>query len=195
MTEQWYGLIAEGDKDVAVYVELIHKICGSSTIIVAHAAGGREKMYQKLPGFLRNLQYADPQGKAVEKVLVVCDADGKNPRMVEEKLQGRISNLEFRFALGIGIHVVVQEMDTWLLADIDAINRVSTSRGGKSVQPVRDPLEQIQDSKATLQILLSEARLNYTPEVCRLIAGETDLATLRRRCPSFGEFERKALDP
>jgi hypothetical protein len=195
MTEQSYGLIAEGDKDVAVYVELIRKICGSSAKVVSHAAGGREKLYQKLPGFLRNLEYAGPQGKAVEKALVVRDADGKNPRMVEEKLQGKISNCQFRFAFGIGIHVVVQKMDTWLLADVDAINRVSTSRGGKSVQAVRDPLEQIQDSKATLQNLLSEARLNYTPEVCRLIAGETDLTTLRRRCPSFGEFERKALDP
>ncbi|HYK92164.1 MAG TPA: DUF4276 family protein [Acidobacteriota bacterium] len=127
--------------------------------------------------------------------MVVRDADGKDARIIEEKLRGRISNRSFRFALGIGIHIVVQEMDTWLLADTDAINRVAASRGGRSVQPIRDPLEQIQDPKATLQTLLSEARLNYTPEVCRLIAAETDLAILRKRCRSFGEFEKKVLDP
>ncbi len=46
MSEQSYGLIAEGDYDVAVYAELIHRICGSNLTVVSHAAGGREKLFQ-----------------------------------------------------------------------------------------------------------------------------------------------------
>jgi hypothetical protein len=195
MSDRSYGLITEGDKDIAAYQELIAKICGSVLFIVSQRTGGREKLFQNLPGFLSKLEHANPVGEAVDKALVIRDADGKEPRSVEEKLRGRIKNRSHRFALGIGIHIVLQQMDTWLLADTEAINRVAASRGGRHVKPVRDPLEQIQNPKVTLQTLLSEARLNYTPEVCRLIAAETDLVILRRRCPSFQEFERKVLDP
>jgi hypothetical protein len=141
------------------------------------------------------LEHCGPIGEAVDKALVIRDADGKDPSTIEQKIKERIGNRPFRFALGIGIHVVVQEMDTWLLADTDAINRVAASRGGKPVRLIPDSLEQIQDPKARLQILLGKASLNYTPEVCRLIAKETDLATLRKRCPSFRQFETKVLDP
>ncbi len=195
MSDRCYGLIGEGDKDIAVYRELIIKICGSTTNVATRSAGGRERLFLNLSALLRTLEHAHPIGKAVDKALVVRDADGRNPQSIEKRLRDRICNRSFHFTLGIGIHVVVQEMDTWLLADTDAINKVSASLGGRRIQPVRDALEQIQDPKAAFQTLLSEARLNYTPEVCRLIAAETDLAVLRRRCPSFVEFERKTLDP
>ncbi len=86
MSDRSYGLITEGDKDIAAYQELIAKICGSVLCIVSQRAGGREKLFQNLPGFLSKLEHANPVGEAVDKALVIRDADGKDPRSVEEKL-------------------------------------------------------------------------------------------------------------
>jgi hypothetical protein len=86
-------------------------------------------------------------------------------------------------------------METWLLADPNAIDKVAVARGGKKVSRVPDPLEEIQNPKERLMAKLTQSGLNYTAEVCREIAKETDLITLRRRCPSFAAFEEKVLDP
>ncbi|HYK92165.1 MAG TPA: hypothetical protein VE398_25610 [Acidobacteriota bacterium] len=53
MSDRSYGLITEGDKDIAVYQELIAKICDFGLNVVSQNAGGREKLFQNLSGFLR----------------------------------------------------------------------------------------------------------------------------------------------
>lgn len=63
------------------------------------------------------------------------------------------------------------------------------------VPRVPDQLENLQDPKDTFISLLSRARLDYTPAVCREIAKESDLTKLRVRCPSFAAFEQKVIDP
>jgi len=190
-----YGVIVEGQFDVGVYEELIRKICPEAHDIKARDAGGRAQLMKKFPSLLRSLEHVTQQGGPVDKALVIRDADCKDAASIEIKMKESTSRRRFSFPGGIGFHAVKQEMETWLLADPEAINRVATHRGGKAIPRIPDPLEDLRDPKEKLMTLLSRSGLNYTAQVCREIAREADLAMLRMRCPAFTAFEQKVIDP
>jgi hypothetical protein len=190
-----YGVIVEGQFDVGVYEEFIRKICPEARDIRPRIAGGCAQLMKKFPSLLRSLEHVTQQGGPVEKALVIRDADCRDTAAVEAKMQKSASQGSFSFPGSVGFHAVKQEMETWLLADPEAINRVAASRGGKATPRIPDPLEDLQDPKEKLMDALSRSGLNYTPAVCREIAKETDLTKLRIRCPSFATFEQKVIDP
>jgi len=176
-----------------VYDELIRKICGSEVHVVARVAGDRVQLMRKLRGLLRSLEHANPVGGPVEKALAIRDADGKSVAGLENAMRDSVAGQALPF--GVEVHAVRQEMEAWLLADPVAINRVAVARGGRPVSStVKDP-EDILSPSAKFREVLSSAGLNYTAQVCREIAREIDLATLRARCPTFRVFEKKVLDP
>jgi len=90
--------------------------------------------------------------------------------------------------------IIVQEMEAWLLADEEAISRVTQSRSGRLARRVNDPLESLEQPKETLHRILSEARVAYTDGVAGEIAKESDLDRIEYRCPTFGEFHRAVID-
>jgi hypothetical protein len=85
-------------------------------------------------------------------------------------------------------------METWLLADANAVSSIAQSKGGRRIPETQGTLEEILNPKQKLTEVLSRAGLNYLPNVCGEIARETRLNVLRYRCPSFISFERKVLD-
>jgi len=190
-----YGLVVEGYFDREVYEEFIGKICARKVEVIVRVAGDCAQLMRKLPSLLRSLEHATSPGSPVDKMLAIRDADFRDVATLEGKMRNSISGRSFKSPQPIGLHAVKQEMETWLLADTDAINAVATARGGNAVSRVADPLEDIQHPKEKLQVLLGRARLNYTAQVCREIARATDLAKLRVRCPSFNVFEQKVIDP
>jgi hypothetical protein len=190
-----YGVVVEGSFDIGVYTELIKKICPEACDIKFRVAGDRVQLMRKFPSLLRILEHASEQGGPVEKALVIRDADYKDVAAIEAKMRDSASRRTYSFPMGVGLHVVKQEMETWLLSDPEAIRRVALARGGKPSPRVPDPLEDFQDAKERLMSVLSRSGLNYTAEVCREIAQATDLNTLRLRCPSFSVFEEKVRDP
>jgi len=192
---QSYGIVVEGDYDGGVFVEIIKKICPEADDTRVLQAGGSAQVMKKFPGLLRGLEHVTRQGGPVEKALVIRDADCKDPAEIEAKMQKSAEGRRFSFPAGVSFHVVKQEMETWLLADADAINRVAESRCKRPIARVLDRLEELQDAKGKLMATLSQSGLNYTAAVCREIAKEIDLAKLRTRCPSFQAFEQKVLDP
>lgn len=190
-----YGIVVEGFKDVGVYSELIRKVLGIEVQVVDRVAGDRAQLMKRFPGQLRSLEHVAPHGGPADKALVIRDADRKGVSALESEMHGKIEGRWYPFPNGVSVHAVREEMETWLLADPSAVSLVATRRGGRSVRGVRGPLENVQQPAARFQEMLSEARLNYTPEVCREIASEINLATLRTACPSFAAFEQKVLDP
>jgi len=192
---QSYGIVVEGEDDGGVFEEIIGKICPEAHDTRVRIAGGRVQVMKKFVGLLRGLEHVTSQGGPVQKALVIRDADCKDPAVIEAQMKTSAVGHPFSFPAGVSFHVVKQEMETWLLADPDAINRVAASRCKRSVPRVPDPLEGIQDAKGKLMAVLSQAGLNYTAAVCREIAKEIDLTKLRTRCPSFQAFEQKVLDP
>jgi hypothetical protein len=190
-----YGLIVEGQFDAGVYEELIRKICPEVNDIRVRIAGDRAQIMKKFASLLRTMEHITAQGGPVDKALVIRDADCLDAAKIEAEMHKSASRQGFAFPEGIGFHAVKQEMETWLLADPNAINRVAALRSGRPVPRVPDPLECIQDAKEKLMATLSRSGLNYTSAVCNEIARETDLAILRIRCPSFQVFEQKVTDP
>lgn len=192
MSELVIGLIVEGHYDSAVLETLARRDAQSPVTPSVFVCGGKAKLKQKLRGYPR---YFEDVGNPVDKALVVCDADQKPPDEVRASLSQEIRNRASWPADKLHICVVRQEIETWLLADENAINSIAAGRGGQDrVTRVPGELESITDPKQRLHHLLSKVGLPATPEVYKQIAANVDLETLRQRCPSFREFEQAVRD-
>jgi Domain of unknown function (DUF4276) len=183
-----FGLVVEGEYDVAVFGELVRRICPAATIARAIHAGGSPLM-KKFPVYLKALQYVTPEGP-VGRALVIRDSNGKDPQEVERVMQSRIAGYTYNFPHGFALHAVRQETETWLLADAHAISVIAD---GRPVAPVGGELEALTDPKERLHKVLSDAGLNATPATYARITRELDLDVLRARCPGFLIFEQKVL--
>ena len=192
MPDPSYGLIVEGRYDGPVFVELVSKLIPAAEILPARVCDGITNLKKQFPGWLRDLERAK-QGDPVDKAFVIRDSGGRNPAALEQELAKRIEGHTFAFPRGIEFCVVVRAMETWLLADEEAINAVASSRSGRSVRRVQEELEHIVDPKDRLRRLLKQAKLDYTPEVCREIARRARIDRLQYRCPSFLSFEKKVI--
>jgi uncharacterized protein DUF4276 len=188
------GIVVEGPYDSPFYEVIIKRICPAITSVVSREAGNKAMLMNRLPGLLRSLQYASAAGGPVRRVIAIRDTDGKDPAAVEADMLQRLSGQAFVFPRGVMCHATHQEMETWLLADINAINRTAqillgTTRRTAS-RPAGSP-EAVVNAKEKLQDILTDVGLLYDAATCTLIAQEIDLAVLRAYCPSFRRFEPK----
>jgi hypothetical protein len=190
-----YGIIVEGVFDHAVFRELICKIRGEILPVRPRVSGGVPNLKKNFPALLDDLEHAH-NGNPVELVLVIRDSDGGDPQTLEGDLAGRIANREFAFRYGVRFYSVVQEMETLLLADAGAINRVAEARNvlRQAVSRPAKDLESIPNPKDYLVDLLTLTGLQYTAQVCREIAIQADLDLVRRYCPSFENFISKVAE-
>jgi hypothetical protein len=164
-----YGLIVEGAYDEGVFCELVRKTVTSEGAVIVRVCDGVAALRKQFPAYLRDLEHV-LQGRPVDKALVIRDWAGPDPISEEQRMSQVIQGRQFAFPQGIHFCCVRQEMETWLLADIGAINALAHERGGRNVAPVSGQLEEIVHPKERLMRVLSEARLPYDAAVCREIA-------------------------
>ncbi len=188
-----YGLIIEGPYDESFYKALIPRICGMSLSFETRLGRGLPGLMEKFPALLRTLEKVR-EGRPVDKALVIRDSDRKDPLAAREEMARRIEGKNFAFPHGVQLCVVRRTMETWLLADINAINTVAVSRGGRKVSEIKGNVEEIDDPKARLRSVLSKAGTEYTAIVCGDIASNIKIDTLEYRCPSFRSFKQSVLD-
>lgn len=82
-------------------------------------------------------------------------------------------------------------VETWLLADEQAVSRVALSRGRtRSIKAINKRLEEIMDPKPLFLAMLSEAALPADDKVYKEIASAADLDRISERCPRFAEFRK-----
>lgn len=193
MDESSYGLIVEGPYDEAVFPELVRKIASQQAEVVVRVCGGAPQLMKHFPSFLRDLEHVR-QGKPVDKAVVIRDWRGPDAATIEREMARRVQGRRFGFPRAVQFCAVRQEMEAWLLADVNAINDVARERRGRTVPPIQQDIEQIGNPKEMLMRLLLQAKLPYDPEVCREIAHRADVETLKSRCPSFRSFETKVTD-
>lgn len=189
-----YGIIVEGVKggyDEAALVELIKKCLSDNIKIVSRPCDGKDRLMKKFPGFLEEFRYIK-QGSSVNKALVIRDADSKNPEDLKENMRSKITQRTYPFE--VKFVIIVQELETWLLADENAISKVTQARSGKTVSKINENLESILNPKERLQNILSMAGVPYTPAVAQEIAKELDIPTIEYRCPRFKEFRQAVID-
>jgi hypothetical protein len=189
-----YGIVVEGPYDVAILRELIPRILGRDVPVISRPCYGKDNLLKNLLIHLETLDYA-AEGRAVEKALVIRDSGGKDPKIIEEELTRKVQERRWGFSHGVHICIIRREVETWLLADVaEGVNAVAKKRGGRTVAEVQGTLEEIEYAKERLRQLLSDAKLEYTEQVCAEIARSLRLDTLSYRCPSFRTFKQRVVD-
>lgn len=188
-----YGLIVEGPYDKAFYAALIPRVCSAALHLTVRVCNGVSNLMKQFPALLADFEHTR-HGRPVDKALVVRDSRGPDAHGALRRMQDKIKMRAYSFPRGVQLCVVFREMETWLLADANALNAIASSRGGRNVSDVKGSPEDIQDPKTRLRSLLSEARIEYTPQVCAEIAASLSIDALAARCPSFRTFKQKVLD-
>jgi len=188
------GIVVEGPDDTAVYRVLIKRIDRGIERVHSRECTGRQRLKNKfvhlLDEFARN-----PAAFDIRKVLVIRDSDCQDPKPIEEELQDIFARSDLRPTFGVSFHATKCKVESWLLADEDAINSVSRSRGGPGgIQRVGADLETFREADQIYRRTLSLAGLQDTDAVMKEIALQARLETIAERCPRFRDFVRKVSD-
>ncbi|MBI5968627.1 MAG: DUF4276 family protein [Deltaproteobacteria bacterium] len=186
-----YGIVIEGQYDEVALTEIIKKCFSMEVEIIPRKCGGKDKLITRFPAYLESFRY-EKKGSHVDKAIVIRDAHGEDPEKIKEIMRGKIEKRNYPFK--VKFIIIAQELEAWLLADEEAISRVTVDRSGKPVPRVNESLESIPQPKQTLHKILGEARVAYTDGVAREIAKESDLDKIEYRCPRFREFRQTVID-
>ena len=186
MSASSYGIIVEGTYDSAAYDAIIGKLSPGIPIKTI-ACGGKSDLMKKFPGLLKAFEFEIAE-RPIDMAVVILDADGKKPEEVEEQMAAKIDVRDYPFALGVQFFVVPQALESWLLADVKALDAVSQRRSGRRVTRSCDSPEALLRPKEWLRQLLTDHKLDYTSGLAREIAQEIDLNTLSDRRPRFRAF-------
>jgi hypothetical protein len=124
--------------------------------------------------------------------MVIIDSDCSDSSAWEAQLTQIFEQSRFVPNFPVHFHATKCEIETWLLADENAVNQASQRRGkNKKVRAVTIQLESHRDAKELFQKILSEAGLPADPQVYKEIACLADIARIAARCPHFHQFVEK----
>jgi len=182
-----FGIVVEGPRDSAVYPAIIRKIRPDVEQVVPRPCGGVPALPKKFVGWLKHFQYQH----RIDKALVIRDSGGKDPQANEADLNDRLNQSGFKPRFPVHFYATRCMVETWLLADEQAVSMVALARGRRSsVKPVNKRLEEIMDPKPLLLEMLSQARLPADDKVYEEIASAADLDKIAERCPYFADFRK-----
>ena len=178
-----YGILGEDDSDVATLRTLVRRLAQDESLpIRGKGYGGSGEMLRKgskqLDLFKRLY--------SCERFIVCHDADGPDPEPKRTLITERIVKPS-GITDACCILVPVQELEAWILADIEcAVNLFSSWRPA----PIQNP-EKIVSPKEYLEKLSrdSKQRPRYSHAVHNeKMAKHLDLDKVRRKCPAFSEL-------
>ena len=174
-----YGILGENESDVATLKILVRRLAGDESLrIKVKGYGGAAEMLRKGARELRSLQSA-----GCLRFIVCHDADGPDPAPKRRLVTERIVNPS-----GVGknccIVVPVQELEAWILADIECAFKIFSSW---RPDPIAYP-EGISSPKEHLEKLSCHGK--HRPRYGHAthnekIATYLDLDKVRKKCPAF----------
>jgi Domain of unknown function (DUF4276) len=185
-----FGIVVEAERDSEVYSALIKRVRNDVDHVVPRPCRDVVGVRRQFVGWLKYFQWhADP---VAGKALVIRDSDCHGSREVEDEL-ARVLDQDrgFRATLTLPVHFYATRrmVETWLLADENAVNKVARQRGKPgSVRPADDPLEGRTDSKELFRRMPTQAQLPADSKVYAEVAGAADLDRIKQRCPYFQRF-------
>lgn len=161
------GVIVEEPSAVALVKRIAEKVKVSTQIRVAR---GRETLKKKLDAYARLLS------DECQKVIALVDSHCSDPSGVEKNF-GVVSN--------VIICVVVHAIESWLLADKEAIAKTLRVSEVKTTQSP----EQLCKPEEELSILFEKHNKRYIKSRdAAKIAEFISPKTLAKKCPSFKKF-------
>ncbi len=184
-----FGIVVEGESDAVVYQTFIQRIRPDVDLVLQRPCQGVAGVRRKFVVWLKSFQWHS--GHEVGKALVIRDSDRDAPQALEDEL-GRIldqSGFREKLTLPVHFHATKCMVETWLLADENAVNFVAQQRGKTpSARPVGDPLEGAANAKALFRRMLTQAQLPADPAVYAEVAATADIDRIKQRCPRFQKF-------
>jgi hypothetical protein len=184
------GIVVEGPSDGKTYPALIRKIRIDVDKLQVRECGGKTNLKNKFLGFLKEFQRN--HAWQINAAYVIRDSDCEPSRPIEEQLRNVLLESGFAPDFPVDFFATKCQIETWLLADENAINHVSQRRGkNRTVGPAEIQFEIDNSAKERFLEQLSKAGLPANPEVYKEIAENADIARIVLRCPSFQQFIRR----
>lgn len=176
-----YGVIGEDDSDVETVVELIKRIANNKSLSIKRKGyNGCGEMFIKAP-----MQLSAWSEMGCEHFIICYDSDRDKPEARYEKLVAAIKESDVP-----GTYcalVPIQEIEAWILADLEAVSKVITGwrpPGKEIVTPEaqRDPKEHLE---GLTKMQNSRPRYNHAMHN-PAVAKHLNLDKVLKKCPSFG---------
>lgn len=180
-----YGILGEDDSDTDTLKVLIRRLANDPSLSIRPKGfNGCAEMLRKGARQLRAFA-----NTGCTRFVISYDADRCDPTLRHREVIERIVNPS-----GIGfpccVLIPVQEIEAWILADIQAVSKVLTSW---NPSPLETEPERIDDPKEYLEAL---SRNNKKKPIYdhathnAKVAKHLNLDRLRTRCPSFVPLAR-----
>jgi hypothetical protein len=186
------SIVVEGSSDGATYPILMKKIRNDIGKPQVRECGGKSNLKNLFVGFLKEFQRN--HAWQIHVAFVIRDSDCKPPQQIEEQLRKVLHQSGFAPRFRVEFFATKCQLETWLLADENAINQVSHLRGkNKQVAPITIQLESHEKAKELFHERLSIAELRPTTPIYEEIARAADIKRIASRCPNFRQFTEKVL--
>jgi hypothetical protein len=158
------GIVVDGSSDGAAYPALIRRIRNDVDQLQIRPCGGKSRLKNAFVGFLKEFQ-RNPAWH-INTAFVIRDSDCKPSQPIEDQLESTLHESGFAPNFPVQFFATKCQLETWLLADENAINQVSQRRGkNKQVGPVEFQFEIDNRAKERFLEQLSKASLPANPQV------------------------------
>ena len=179
-----YGILGEDSSDVATLKVLVRRLAGDESLTIkVQGYSGCAQMLRKGARQLRLFQ-----NLGCTRFIICHDADGPDPKPNRERVRNRIispSGISNNYC----IVVPVQELEAWILADIECATNIFSSWKPNAIQnpeSISSPKEHLEKLSRT-----SRQRPIYRHAVHNeQMAKHLDLQKISRKCPEFRELEK-----
>ncbi len=178
-----YGILGEDRSDVATLKVLVRRLARNESLSVkAKGYSGCAEMLRKGARQLKLFRSLH-----CTRFIVCHDADGPDPRPKRDLVRERIIRPSGIDA-GYCIVVPVQELEAWILADIESASNIFPSW----TPPAIDNPEQVLSPKEHLEKLSRDSRqrprYSHATHNERM-AAHLDLVKVSKKCPAFRQLE------
>lgn len=185
------GIVVESDRDGQAYSELIRKIRNDVETVSCKPCNGAPTLKKKFVGLLKYFEWH--ASHPIDKALVIMDSDCSDASRWEAQLRHIYEVAHFLPSFSVHFHATKCEVETWLLADENAINEVSHRRGkNRQARAVTIQFESYRNAKELFQKKLSEAGLPADPQVYKEIARPCGYRTDRGKLSFFPPVRSKS---
>ena len=173
------GVIVEGTSDEKVIREITHKLGVPVEI-------RRSKRGAKIQSPTKTKTFAVELLSHCEKVVILKDSHCADPHEKEHALEEKLKDLGVSFDGTVRICMVVHAIESWLLADDEAIGDYLRSE----VRDIYNPENECKPDKV-LNEIFKRYGLDYFKggEAPREIAKRLSLDKVIKKCPSFIKFK------